>query len=68
MITLGSSTLSAVRFTDFISSLLPIPAMNRWATFIRPLLRTPMQKKANNAIALSQTFLFNAAPVEVLKG
>jgi hypothetical protein len=28
---------SAVRFTDFVSGLLPIPAMNRWAIFNRPL-------------------------------
>jgi hypothetical protein len=40
MITLGSSTLSSVRFTDFMPGLPPIPAMNRWATFSRPLMGT----------------------------
>ena len=29
--------LSAVRFTDLVSDSGPIPAMNRWAIFNRPL-------------------------------
>ncbi len=38
--TAGPPVFSGVRFTDLISDSLRIPAINRWAIFNRPLVRT----------------------------
>ena len=40
MITADPLFFSVVRFTDFVPDPLLIPAMNRWAIFTRPLVRT----------------------------
>ncbi len=56
---------SAVRFTDYMRNVIPIPPMNRWAIVIRRLRRLLRQSPRDHVISLIASA--NVASIKVAK-